>query len=182
MGSVWIDSSRPALVISGHVNQVEGAIELLACGPGGKTHESIFVLHADAQDIQAGLLLLGCRHGEPMTGLGAGPPSGDAVTIEIAWEEDGRERREPAAWFILDYETRRPVRHEGWIFNGSKIENGYFLARAEESFVATYWDPWAIINIQTSAGSDDERLAVHRERIPPRHQPIRMIIRPAVNP
>lgn len=181
-GSVWIDATGRALVVSGFVNQVEGAIELVACGPGGKTHESIFVLKAEAQDIQAALLLMGLKHGEPMGGLGQGPPAGDEVSIEIEWEQKGRIRRAPAEYFILDYATRRPVRHEGWVFNGSKIENNYFLARAEESFIATYWDPWAIVNLKSAIGSDDERLAVHRDRVPPLHQPVRMVIRPVNAP
>jgi hypothetical protein len=177
LGSVWIDAARGELVISGYVNQVEGAIELLACGPGGKTHESIFVLQADARDLHAGLLLLGLRHGDPMPGLGEGPPEGDRVLIDITWNENGRVITRDAAWFIYDYVTRKPARHGGWVFNGSKIENNYFLALAEESLIATYWDPWAIINIAAPLGVDDERLAVNRKRILPLHTPVRMTIR-----
>ncbi|HMP90874.1 MAG TPA: YdjY domain-containing protein [Kiritimatiellia bacterium] len=178
LGSVRIDPDKKWMIISGFVNQVEGAIELLACGPGGKTHESMFVLLARPADIQAGLLLLGLKHGPPMEGLGMGPPIGDPVEVFVFWEHDGAEKVRPAEYFIFDYVTGRQVRHGAWIFNGSKVENGYFLANAEDSIIATYWDPWAIINLQSEAGSDDKRLMVDRQRVPPLHAPITMLIRP----
>ncbi len=179
LGRVMIDPARRALIATGFVNQVAGTIELLACGPGGKTHESIFVLYADAPDIHAGLLLLGLKHGPPMPGLGEAPPQGDPVIIDVEWRnEQGRRQTARAETFIYDYQTRRAVRHGAWIFNGSKIENGYYLARAEESLIATYWDPWAIINLQSIAGSDDDRLLVDQRTVPPLHTPIRLVIRP----
>lgn len=177
-GSVWLDAGRRELVVSGYVNQVEGPIELLACGPGGKTHESVFVLFATPRDLQAGLLLLGLKHGPPMPGLGMGPPQGDRVRIDVQWEENGSTRRAPAEVFVRDVKTRKAIRHGGWVFNGSMVEQGSFRAEAEESFIATYWDPWAIINIASIAGEDDERLVVNRDTVPPHQAPVRLIIRP----
>ncbi|HMO50236.1 MAG TPA: YdjY domain-containing protein [Kiritimatiellia bacterium] len=177
-GSVQLDPGHRAMMVSGYVNQVEGAIELLACGPGGKVHESVFVLFAEPADIHAGLLLLGFTHGEPMAGLGEGPPRGDSLILDVEWDADGQTVRERAERFVFDFITQRPARHGAWIFNGSMVEDGYFLARAEESLIATYWDPWAIINLQSEAGADDERLGVNRSVVPPRLTPVRMIIRP----
>lgn len=177
-GSVWVDAGRHELIVSGYVNQVVGAIELFACGPGGKTHESVLVLFADAPDIQAGLLLLGLQHGEPMAGLGQGPPEGDAVRIRVDWDEAGRIRSHDAGALIKDMKRGKNLRNAPWIFNGSKIENNYFLANAEDSLIATYWDPWAIINIALPVGIDDERLAPDEKELPPRLTPVRVVITP----
>lgn len=176
-GSIWVDSPRRELVVSGYVNQVSGPIELLACGTGGKTHESVLVLYAKPHDLQAGLLLLGLRHGTPMPGLGAGPPSGDPVHLDVQWETEGVWHHAPAENFVLDTQTGRRLRHGGWIFNGSMFEQGQFKASAEESMVATYWDPWAIINLKANAGADDDRLVVNRDMVPSLHTPIRLVIR-----
>jgi hypothetical protein len=35
-GSVMVDAGRRELIMTGFVNQVEGPLELLVCGPGGK--------------------------------------------------------------------------------------------------------------------------------------------------
>ena len=181
LGSVKLDAENRWLIVSGFVNQVEGAIELLACGPGGKTHESVFVLYAKPVDIQTGLLLLGFKHGPPMPGLGMGPPLGDPVQLHVFWNVDGIEQVSPAESFIRDYKTGKTVRHGAWIYNGSKVENGYFLANAEDSLIASYWDPWAIINLQADVGADDERLMGDRQAVPPLHTPIILLISPDVS-
>lgn len=177
MGTILVDAGRREVIATGFVNQAEGLVELLACGPGGKVHESIFVLHADPKDIQAGLLLIGLRPGDrPAAGLGQGPPLGEALIIEAAWDENGIGKRVAAEQLIYDYKTRKPARHGGWIFNGSMFKDGSFMADAEESMVATHWDPWAIVNIGR-LGDDDDRLGVNRALIPPRFTPVRLIFR-----
>jgi len=177
LGTVYVDAPRREVIATGYVNQVEGLIELFACGPGGKVHESIFVLQAEPKDIQAGLLLLGLQPAEiPAAGLGQGPPQGSELIIEVVWAEDGNEQRMAAERLVFDYKTRKPVRHGGWIFNGSLIKDGYFMADAEDSIVATYWDPWAVLNIG-NLGDDDDRLGVNKQLIPPHLTPVRIVFR-----
>ena len=180
LGSVLLQPETRTVIVTGFVNQVEGLVELLACGPGGKTHESIFVLMAEPADIQAALLLAGLKNGPPMPGgLGDSPPAGDAVLMEVEWEVEGVTNRLAAERFLRDVKSGKPPRHEAWIFNGSTFEDGRFMAAAEESFVATYWDPWAIINIKGAIGGDDERIVVNPETVPPAYSPVRLLIRPA---
>jgi len=177
MGSVLVDPSRREVIVTGFVNQVEGLVELWACGPGGKVHESIFVIQAEPKDIQAGLLLLGLKPTDsPSAGLGQGPPQGSELSIEVVWSDDGKEKRMAAERFVSDYTTRKPARHGGWIFNGSMIKEGFFMADAEDSIVSTYWDPWAIVNIK-NLGDDDNRLGANRKTIPPRLTPVEIIFR-----
>lgn len=178
-GSVMVDAGRRELILTGFVNQVSGPVELLACGTRGKTHESVLVLMARPHDIQAGLLLLGLKHGPPMPGVGMGPPQGDRVSITVQWEQEGRLRTRPAEELLLDVKTGRPLRHGGWVFNGSTTEDGRFKAMEEETYIATYWDPWGIINLAAPLGADDERVAVNRDAVPPLHAPVTLVIRPA---
>jgi len=178
LGSVWVDPANQELSMTGYVNQVVGLIELLVCGTAGKTHESAFVVHAKPVDIHAGLLLLGLKHGEPMPGIGDGPPLGDSITLEIEWLSGAELQRVPAATFMFDVKSEKAVRHATWIFNGSMMSNGQYMAKMEDSLIATYWDPWAIINIGTEQGADDERLVINRKAIPPLHTPVRIIIKP----
>jgi len=177
-----IDAGRRELIMTGFVNQVEGALELLACGPGGKSHESALLLFAEPNDMQAALLLLGLHHGPPMPGVGMGPPQGDAVSLTVMWEIDGVEHYAAAETFLYDVRKKRTVKHGAWIFNGSVTENGRLKAMEEESLINTYWDPWAIINLSADVGSDDERISVNRNTIPPLHNPIRLIVRPVEKP
>lgn len=178
LGSIWVDPARQEISMTGFVNQAVGLIELLACGTAGKTHECAFVLYAKPVDIHAGLLLLGLKHGDPMPGIGEGPPQGDPVRIEVEWMKDDVSRRDAAELFLYDLKAKKPVRKTSWIFNGSMVRDGQYLAKMEDSFIATYWDPWAIINIGSELGKDDERVVINQDAIPPRHTPVRLIISP----
>ena len=173
LGSVQVDAGTKTMMISGWVNQVWGPIELLACGPGGKTHESVFVLDCNPVDMQAGLLLLGLKPGTPPTGLGQGQPQGTALDIWVDWLEGSSSRSLRAESFVVNVEdNRQPLPETPWIFTGSVVEDGEFKALAEESLIVTYWDPWAIINLPLPCGSNDEILSVNSNCVPSLKTPV----------
>jgi hypothetical protein len=173
LGSVRVDAGTKTMMISGWVNQVSGAIELLACGPGGKTHESAFVLDCNPVDMQAGLLLLGLKPGTPSKGLGQGPPNGPALDIWVDWLEGSSSRSLRAESFVVNVENNRePLPETPWTFTGSVVEEGEFKALAEESLIVTYWDPWAIINLPLPCGSNDEILSVNSNCVPALKTPV----------
>jgi hypothetical protein len=176
LGTVQVDPVLRCVIATGFVNQVEGAIELLACGPGGKVHESVLVLQVDPVDLQTALLLVGLKPGPPMRDLGVGPPLGDAVSIWVTWQQEGRTVALPLEDLAYEWRTKRALRTRGWIFNGSLFENGKFKALAEESLIASYWDPWAILNVASELGADDDALSVNRAVMPPLHTPVTVIL------
>ena len=183
LGTVQIDADARMVVATGFVNQVEGAIELLVCGPGGKTHESVFVMQAHAMDLQAALLLIGLKPGEPRQELGEGPPRGPRVDVWITWvDADGRRVAQPAEFFAYNVETEKVLPFNGWAFTGSVVIDGQFKALAEESFIVTFWDPWAILNIRNEGGSNDEWRAVNRAVVPPLHTPVTFLMVPHERP
>ena len=174
VGSVTVDADQRTVSVTGWVNQVYGVIELLACGPGGKTHESVFVLDVNPVDLQTGLLLLGIKPGVPPTGLGEGAPSGPGLTLWVDWTADEKPHSRRAEEFVFNEESGSRLEQTPWIFTGSVFEEGQFKALAEESLVATYWDPWAIVNIPLPCGSDDTILIVDTNTVPPLSTPIVM--------
>jgi hypothetical protein len=176
LGTVQLDPEARCVFATGYVNQVEGAIELLACGPGGKVHESVLVLQVNPLDLQAALLLIGLKSGPPMPDLGVGPPQGDRVRIWVHWQEAGSSIVKPLEALAYAWRDQRSLRTKDWVFTGSVVENGKFKALAEESLIASYWDPWAIINVQSPLGADDDALSVNRAEIPPLHTPVTLIM------
>lgn len=183
LGTVQLDADARMVVATGFVNQVEGAIELLVCGPGGKTHESVFVMQAHAMDLQTALLLVGLKPGEPRQELGEGPPRGPRVDLWVTWlDAEGRRMAQPAEFFAYNIETGKVLPFTGWAFTGSVVIDGQFKALAEESFAVTYWDPWAILNIRNDVGADDEVLAVNRAVVPPLHTPVTFLMVPHERP
>ena len=179
VGSVRVDPSNRTVLATGWVNQVEGAIELLACGPGGKTHESVFVLNVNPLDLQTGLLLLGLKPGVPPKTLGQLPPDGPRLNIWVRWEEGGAVKKERAERWVYNCETRSTLPETSWVFTGSMVEYGEFKALAEESLVATYVDPWAIVNMPLPCGTNDEILAVNTNAVAPLKTPVTLIFEDA---
>lgn len=178
VGTVQVDAESRLVVVTGYVNQVEGAIELLACGPGGKVHESVLVLEVNPVDLQTALLLVGLQAGPPMPELGQGPPRGDRLDIWVQWPTATGLKVRPLQDLAYEWRRGRALTSDGWVFTGSLFVEGKFKALAEESLIASYWDPWAIVNVQSELGADDEALSVNRAVVPPLHTPVTLILEP----
>lgn len=177
IGRVSVDPATRTVLVTGFVNQVEGIVELLACGTGGKRHESVFVLQAAAVDLQAALLLIGATNGPPMAEMGKGPPAGSLLSVQVQLGTGGTGAVQAAAIYLRHTEKGPLPADTPWVFTGSMEEQGEFKASIEESFVASYWDPWAIINIGSAMGAEDDFLAVNRETVPPLETPVTFLIR-----
>ena len=178
LGSVEIDTVQRAVIATGWVNQVSGPIELLACGKTGKLHESIFVMNIDPKDLHAALLLLGLKPGQGPTGLGAGRPEGPGLYVWVEWEVDGLQQKERVESLIYNARTEQALPPILWTFTGSVVENGDYKATAEDSLIASYWDPWAVINISHPTGGDDDALYALGEKLPPAQTPVRFMLMP----
>jgi len=167
IGSVTVDVNNRYIEIPGRVNMTEACVELLACGPGGKTHESVFVVNASPTDFQAAMLLLGLRPGiAPDLSRGLGP-EGPPIGIEISWVQDGRKFTVPGEQALSNRVEEAVLNSAGWAFTGSEVVDGYFMAEVDETFVATYWDPWAIINLSDPAGINDSLIVPNPKALPP---------------
>ena len=172
LGSVQVDSLSKIVTATGWVNQIDGPIEVLACGIKGKVHESIFVLALNPLDLQAALLLAGLKGGEPMASIGEGPPKGAPVDLRVEWQADGQLHQARAESFIWNTQDNAVLPETPWTFTGSVVKDGQFKALAEESLVVTYWDPYAIVNISLPCGSNDEILQVNTNTVPPYETPV----------
>jgi hypothetical protein len=166
LGTVEIDAGSGMVIATGHVNQVEGPVEFLACGPAGKLHESVLVLAAKPLDLQAALLALRLKSGPPMRDVGMGPPVGDTVAIWVAWTTNGVRKIVRADELLWNRRDQAVVKSD-WIFTGSTFIDGKFKAMDDQSLIATYWDPWSIVNLADSVGGDDDAVFVKRDAIPP---------------
>lgn len=103
-------------------------LELIACLPDTREHESLVVTRAKASHVHAALLMVGLEPGRPgafvagADGLRPQPPEGDPVDVRIAWiDANGSPREAPAEAWVLDVKTGEPMREAFWVFAGSRI-------------------------------------------------------------
>ncbi len=194
VGTVLLDSEKKTVRCRGEVNMNEGGpIELLACRPEGKTHESVFVLHVAPLDLQLALLLLDLNHGRniafryhPEDPDGQKPP-GDVLHIYVEWqpprseEDEGEEgaperRRARAEQFLYLVQKGKPLEDAEWVFLGSRLLPEGFGANLEGSLISTYHDPLAILELQHQTVRDDVFHDANEELCPPVGTPVELII------
>jgi hypothetical protein len=170
IGKLVVDGNTREVSLPGWVNMREGVIELLACSPKGKTHESVLVFDVEPYHLQVALLLIGLEakggleyQGDPRT------PEGDPIDIFVEWADSasGERRSCRAEDLVYNVKDGEPMTHTHWIFAGSRVLDGVFAAQVDGSLVTTYHDPNTIIDNPLPTGSDDTYYEANRMVLPP---------------
>jgi len=180
IGKVTLNRNEGNLQFPAKVNMKEGLVEYLAVSRNGKLHESVLVVEAQPLDIQLGLLLLGLNYGGGLEYQGdKKAPKGDKVEIWVKWKENRKERKVRGEDLIYNQLTRKSMTYTHWVFTGSQIIEKEFMAQIEGSIVATYRDPFAILNNPLECGVDDTILYANSEMLPAAGTSVVVLIRPA---
>lgn len=180
VGAVRVEKAVRTLSFDAEVNMAEGTIEYALVTRTGKTHESVFSTAAEPQHIQLAAMLLGIRDAAKFVSASSNQPSslrGDEVTIEVKWAADGKPRTAPLEEFVRHATTRQPLLHGPWVYNGSSVWEGRFLAQTEGSIVAIMDDRDALVNNPRPGREDDTIWRVNERVAPPKGTPVRVVIR-----
>lgn len=159
-------------------NMEEGLIELLLCGSRGKLHESVLKTDIIPSNLQVALLLLDFEYGGNLEYQGeATTPEGDSLLIIIEWEDaDGELHHERIEHLAYNIRQNEAMPETYWIFSGSKILDGRFMADIEQSLITTYHDPFTIIDNPLETGADDTLYEVNKMLVPPKGTKATIII------
>ena len=104
-------------------------LELLACTPETKEHESILTVAARPSHIHLALLMLGVEPGTPLSWKEEGeeyvilPPRGPEVEVSIVQGEGDDAKVTPANQWVLDQQTGKPMPDSRWLFTGSSVDD-----------------------------------------------------------
>lgn len=172
-----------ALEVQGWVNMTAGVVEVLACAPEGKLHESLLVLDCVPSGLHAGLMALGLQPGTPGRVEGGGefkPPTGERVAIELRWvDANGVERRTRPEDWLWDAHGKRPMSRQDWIYAGSfevPIEGRpgavSLAADAVKSLAVTYHDATTLLQLEGLQSLDDTTYEVNTTSVPPKGTPV----------
>lgn len=196
IGAVVLDAESRTARCPGRVNMNEGGpIELLACLPRGKTHESVLTLDVEPMDLQVALLLLDMKQGRnPAVRYPDGSPElkrppGDDALIFVEWKRPAKEEgKEPevqrcrAEELLYMSKDERAVTGATWVFLGSTVASGKFGADQDGSLITTFHDPLAIlelnlplVNNNPYAGADLEYI-VNKDHCPPVGTPVELVV------
>lgn len=176
VGGCTIHKELSQVVFPASVNMKEGLLEYLLVSRAGKLHESLLQTDIEPYALQIALLLTGLEgSSQPLALQGqAGTPSGDPIRIWLGWAENGEEKKIPIEQWVLV--NQRPVTDIPWVFTGSVIAGGVFMAQADKSIVAVYHDPVAMIDHQLESGANDEVWTVNSSTVPMVGTKVKVII------
>jgi len=118
----------------------------------------------------------------------AGEPTRVTVDVEIR-QADGTWKPQPLEGLLVDRRTGRSPPRLTWAFTGSfftldeTTRREYFVAEAEKSIIALWYDPTALLNLVDDIGNpyrgDSQGLQVNRATLPPKGTPVRLVLRKA---
>lgn len=179
IGNITLNSRTNELLMPGKINMDKGIIELLACAPGGKVHESVLVIDVVPYHLQVSLLLLGLNYGGGVSFQGdPSIPKGDSVEVFVKWKdkEDNMQfyRGEDLVFNLKDSSVMKKTH---WVFTGSKVIDGLFVADAEKSLITTFHDPFTILDNPSPDGAYDDFFIVNEKIVPPKGTKVEVIIK-----
>ncbi|MBI3193814.1 MAG: hypothetical protein HYZ34_04995 [Ignavibacteriae bacterium] len=182
IGKLILNSNERSVTVQGTFNMEKGIIELVACAVGGKTHESVLVLDVVPYHLQVAMILLGLKYKGGVEYQGdPNRPQGDSVEIFITWKNEEKEVTARAEDLIWDVKQSTTMEHTPWIFVGSRMVEGRFMADQEKSLITTFHDPFTIFDNPLQGGSNDELYLVNEKLVPKKGTPVTVTIKALTN-
>jgi len=182
LGDIEITKKDRSISFPAQVNMDKGLLEYLLVTRSGKTHESLFRTNVRPYDLQLAFLLLGYKESDKPLRYQGDPaiPKGEPVVIKITHTNaDGKAVTiNPEEWVVkMNQNKPQTVKKLDWVYTGSIVANGNFLAQAQGSIIAIFHDPIAMMDNVTKGGESDKVWFVREGTVPPPGTPVTLTIR-----
>ena len=194
MGGIQFNSATREIRIPTKVNMTEGVIEYALVTENGKTHESLLNTKVRPFDVNVAMLLC---HYEPHAGdiiqLLRDPtpelktmaakkmekPGANHVLLTVEWSDKDGKHTAPIGKWIHNERENKTLDLPFWIYNGSDMGDGIFMADGDGSFISVHFDLVGIIGSNAKWLGDDNNWQLETKAIPPVGSPVTLIISPA---
>jgi len=178
VGTVRLDKVKREISLPVMVNMNEGPMEYLVVTGKGKTHESLLVTSAEPFHLQVAMLLINCKgsDGRLIPEDESKVVPGEPVEIELRWKAGKKEKKTRLEKFVARAD-KKPVKEGPFIFNGSRMFEGSFLAQRDGSIVSLITDNAAQFNNPRAGRGDDDMWRPQAKGLPPLDSNGTLIIR-----
>lgn len=177
-GKILINKEKRQFSIPAVCNQTSGLIEYALVHNNGKIHESLFRTSVSPRLIHATLLLL---KQNPQSNFfrilendKAQLSNIDVLEISVEWEHNGSRQVNDLHSMALNQADERKLAESAFVFTGSKVIEGNYLAEEDGSIVAIYHDNRATINCMDEQSNSDDVWIANSEDMPPKNLPVRI--------
>lgn len=184
---VWFDVKQKIVVADSEVVLNRGPLEMFACPPNTKEHESILRVKSAAFVIHAGLLAVGAKSGHPVKfDPDYEPATGNVVDIYLVWDLDGKTRWAKAQDWVLNSQTRKPMKTH-WVFAGSGYwvnpDTGtrHYLAESGELICVSNFSTATLdLPVESSQANAGLLFEANPEQVPPKGTPVKLVLAPQI--
>jgi hypothetical protein len=149
IGKIETDTTSGELRIPGTINSEVTILEFVANTIGGnKAYESALTVEATGVEFNTALLLLGVdpsRSVVPRRHFDTRPPAGDPLDIWIAWSANGAAKRVRIEQLLFNERTRRTLDEGPWVYTGSTMMDGKYLADVDGILIGFVHSPAPVI-------------------------------------
>ena len=177
-GSVLINRKMNSLSIPAVSNQINGLVEYGIVHENGKIHESLFRTNIRPQVFQTSLLLLKAKPiGTYFDNLWSENPklidySKNCFEILVFWENNGTKYEKRIEKLSINQNRNGNAQKKSFIFTGSRMVEGTFLAESSGSILAIYADDSAILNNSDYDSANDDVWTANEKEMPPLELPV----------
>jgi hypothetical protein len=182
---VWFDVKQKIVVANAEVVLNRGPLEMFACPPNTKEHESILRVKSAAFVIHAGLLAVGAKSGHPVKfDPKYEAATGQEIDIFLVWDHEGKQRWARAQDWVLNSKSRKPMQTP-WVFAGSGYwvnpDNGtrHYLAESGELICVSNFSTATLdLPVESSQANEGLLFEANTENIPPKRTAVKMVLVP----
>ncbi|MEE2640725.1 MAG: YdjY domain-containing protein [Planctomycetota bacterium] len=188
-GNVWIELKNKMVVIDGQICMRKGPLEMFACPPNTKEHESIVQAQAKPFIVHTALLMVGAESGKPVEWEPKyQPASGTRVEVTVHWlDEKGKHRKMRAQDMIRNVRTGKAMT-EQWVFAGSEFYTNpntkvrhYMADGGEMICVSNFTTAMMDLPVESTQSKEGLLFEAFTEKIPEIKTPVRLVLQPQID-
>ncbi len=195
-GEIVFDPKSREVRIPCRVNMTEGLLEFAVVKDTGKVHEALLITTCAAQDIHVVMQLLRYTSSPELYSIEKerGILSGEypevpektkqaaRINLSVQWDAAGKTQKVPLSDWIMHEKTAKPMKNIPWVYGGSMIYEGSFLADQTGDIASIFVSRGSLILYSGDDQFNDDVWLPFTKRIPPQGSPVLLLIQPNHNP
>lgn len=192
IGEIIFDPKTRQVRVPCTVNMDEGLLEFAVVHENGKIHESLLITKASALHINIAMKLLRYVASEELYAiekergvLSDRFPEVEEkvrkaarVNLSIEWQHEGKAKKVPMSDWIMHTRTTKPMSAEPWVYGGSMMYEGHFVAEQNGDIAAIFVSRGSLFLYPGKDNTNDEMWLANTKRIPPQGTSVFFLIEP----
>lgn len=162
LGEIIIHRRENEVSFPARINMWDGDLEIVACTPAGRMHESLFDTEIDPLQLQLALILSGAKNGS-LIEYGE-LPQGTIFDLEVEYKG----KRVPVEKWIYNLTLKKNKERWGFVFIGSSFnDRGECMATKEGNIIdMNSMDLNSVLHQRLIMGHANDRFVVDSDTIP----------------